>query len=64
MREIQGFAGQLITPRDTEYDGARALWNGAIDRRPAAIARCGDAADVQAVVRCARERGLPLSVRG
>lgn len=64
MREIQGFAGQLITPRDTEYDEARALWNGAIDRRPAAITRCGTAADVQAVVRYARERGLPLSARG
>lgn len=64
MWEIPGFAGQLITPHDTEYDTARALWNGAIDRRPAAIARCGGAVDVQAAVRYARERALPLSVRG
>lgn len=64
MWEIPGFAGQLITPHDTEYDTARALWNGAIDRRPAAITRCGGAVDVQAVVRYARERALPLSVRG
>ncbi|MGW6707012.1 FAD-binding oxidoreductase [Streptomyces sp. NPDC054956] len=64
MWEIPGFAGRLITPHDTEYDEARALWNGAIDRRPAAIARCGAAADVQAVVRYARGRGLSLSVRG
>src|SRR5262249_25350392 len=30
----QHFRGELIRPGDTQYDAARAIWNGAIDRRP------------------------------
>lgn len=56
--------GDLIAPGDPEYDAARAIWNGMIDRRPAAIARCLGVADVQASLRFARERGLPVSIRG
>ena len=37
------FRGELIAPGDPTYDAARAIWNGAIDRRPALIARCRDA---------------------
>jgi FAD/FMN-containing dehydrogenase len=40
------------------------VFNGAIDRRPALIARCADAEDVSAAVRFARARGLPVSVYG
>jgi FAD/FMN-containing dehydrogenase len=61
---IPGFAGELITPRDERYDAARAVWNAAIDRRPALIACAHSAADVAAVIRYARDSGLPLSVRG
>jgi FAD/FMN-containing dehydrogenase len=64
MREIPGFAGELITPGSRRYDRARRVWNGAIDRYPALIARARDTAGVVAVVRYARERGLALSVRG
>jgi FAD/FMN-containing dehydrogenase len=56
--------GQLIRPGDAEYDEARALWNGMIDKRPAAIARCVTTADVVAAVTFARDQGLPLAVRG
>lgn len=56
--------GPLLRPDDDGYDDARAVWNGMIDRRPAAIARCGSAADVVAAVRFARTSGLPLSIRG
>src|SRR5262245_17972552 len=55
--------GPLILPSDTGYDGARSIWNGAIDRHPACIARCTGVADVVAAVRFARERELELSVR-
>ena len=46
------------------YDEARRVWNGAIDRRPALIARCAGADDVAVAVRYAREHDLPVSVRG
>jgi FAD/FMN-containing dehydrogenase len=56
--------GELIAPGDEGYDEARSVHNGMIDRRPAAIARCANVADVIATVNFAREEGLDLSVRG
>ena len=38
--ELSGFGGQLIHPGDAEYDDARQVFNGMIDRKPALIARC------------------------
>jgi FAD/FMN-containing dehydrogenase len=58
------FRGELIAPGDPTYDEARAIWNGAIDRRPALIARCRDAHDVVDALKLARERELQVSVRG
>jgi FAD/FMN-containing dehydrogenase len=58
-----GFHGAVILPADPGYDAARAIWNGAIDRRPACIARCTGVADVVAAVRFARERDLLVAVR-
>ena len=55
--------GPVIGPEDEGYDEARKIWNGAIDRRPAWIARCTGVADVVAVVRFARERDLLVGVR-
>src|SRR4029453_8423291 len=63
-RLAEGFAGELLEPGDRGYDEARAVWNGAIDRRPALIARCTGAADVVAALRHARERDLLVAVRG
>jgi FAD/FMN-containing dehydrogenase len=57
-------AGRLITPADPDYDDARQVWNAAVDRRPALIARCADAADVSAAIGFARRHGLEVSVRG
>jgi hypothetical protein len=61
---IQGFRGRLIGPSDKDYDEARALYNGMIDKRPRVIARCTSAADVMAVVNYAREQKLLLAIRG
>jgi hypothetical protein len=58
------FRGQLLRPSDAGYDDARQLWNAMIDKHPALIARCTTADDVAAAVRFARERSLPLSVKG
>jgi FAD/FMN-containing dehydrogenase len=57
-------SGSVITPGDDRYDDARKVFNGMIDKRPAAIARCRGAADVMDVVRYARERDVGVSVRG
>jgi FAD/FMN-containing dehydrogenase len=56
--------GELLTAGTSEYDAARTLWNGMIDRRPALIVRCRGAADVITAVNFAREHGLLLSARG
>ncbi len=62
--QIRGFGGRIITPAAPDYDQARSLWNGAIDREPAVIARCGAPADVAAALRHAREHDLQIAVRG
>ncbi|MEU5956107.1 FAD-binding oxidoreductase [Streptomyces sp. NPDC047525] len=56
--------GPVIGPQDPEYDRARTIYNAMIDRRPAALVRCSDAADVMAAVDFVRERDLELAVRG
>jgi FAD/FMN-containing dehydrogenase len=58
------FRGELLLPTSPGYDVARRIWNGAIDRHPACIARCAGVADVVAAVRFARERDLEIAVRG
>jgi hypothetical protein len=58
------FRGALLFPGEEGYDEARRVWNGAIDRHPALIARCAGADDVAEAVGFARERELPVSVRG
>src|SRR5882724_1113365 len=65
IQELRGkLRGELITPVDPAYEAARQVYNAMIDRRPALIAKCRDAADVVAGVGFAREHGLTLAVRG
>ena len=59
-----GFVGGVFEPDDPGYDHARAGWNGAIDRRPAAVACATDADDVAAAIRAAGVAGLPFTIRG
>ena len=56
--------GELIQAGDEGYETARKVYNGMIDKYPALIARCADAADVIAAVTFARENGLLVSIRG
>jgi FAD/FMN-containing dehydrogenase len=55
--------GRVIGPDDPDYDRARTVVPGHIDRRPGAIVRVADASDVAAVVTYARERAVDLAVR-
>ncbi|HYI66018.1 MAG TPA: FAD-binding protein [Candidatus Limnocylindrales bacterium] len=55
--------GRLITPDDPDYDAARTVAAGGVDRRPAVIVRVADAADIRHVVGLARETGMELAVR-
>src|SRR3989442_570625 len=59
----QAISGQIVTPHDAAYEDARRVWNGDIDRRPAAIARCATTADVRAALAFARENAYPIAVR-
>ena len=58
------FRGPVLTPADAEYDDARAVFNVAVDRRPALIASCTCADDVIRAVNFAREQELLVAVRG
>ncbi|MBA9002973.1 FAD-binding oxidoreductase [Thermomonospora cellulosilytica] len=64
----EGLAGRLrgrvVQATDADYDQVRAVWNGMIDRRPAALVRCAGTSDVIEAVRYARARGLMVAVRG
>ena len=56
--------GDLVTRESANYDEVRAIYNAMIDKKPAALARCVDAADVQTCVNYARDNGVPLAIRG
>jgi FAD/FMN-containing dehydrogenase len=58
------FNGRILLPDDDGYDETRKVWNALIDRRPSAILRAADRADVVRAVRFARERALAVTVRG
>lgn len=59
-----GIRGEVILEGDAGYDGARAVFNRMIDRKPALIARCTGAADVIKAVDFARSNDLKLTIRG
>ena len=66
--DVEGLRGQvrgrIIDGNDEEYDDARRVYNGAVDRHPAAVIRVADVADVIACVSFARDQQIPLAVRG
>jgi hypothetical protein len=56
--------GSVITPASGEYEAARRVYNGMIDRCPDAIIRCADAVDVMTAVNFARDKDVAVAVRG
>jgi FAD/FMN-containing dehydrogenase len=61
---IRDFAGEVLLPGAAGFEEARRVHNAAVDHVPALIARCAGAHDVAAALRHARQRGLPVTVRG
>ncbi len=55
--------GEVLLPDDADYDTARTVWNAAVDKRPALIARGVDATDVAEAVKFARRHDILVSVR-
>ena len=65
FQELAGdLAGNVVLPENADYDVARRVWNGMIDKRPAGIVRCGGPDDVVAVIDFAQAHGLAVAVRG
>ena len=58
------FGGTLLLPGDGGYEDARRIHNGAIDKKPAVIARCRSVQDIAAAVRFAVADGYEIAVRG
>jgi len=63
LTALSDVKGRIITSENPGYDQARAVFYGGIDKRPAAIVRVTDVADVRRVVETARREGLELAVR-
>lgn len=63
--ELQArFRGEVVDSAHPAYDSARKVYNGMIDKRPQAIVRCADTADVMSAVNYARESHLRTAIRG
>jgi FAD/FMN-containing dehydrogenase len=63
MSLLPDITGEIITPAHPAYDAERRVWHGAIDRRPALIAKTASAADVVTALRYALDHDLPFAVR-
>ena len=65
IEELRGASrGQVITPGDPDFEGARKVYNGMIDRRPRMIVRCADVADVITAVNFGRDQKMLVAIRG
>ncbi len=60
----KAFNGQLLQSSDPDYEHARRVHNGLIDKRPALIARCRGTSDIVDAVKVARDHRLEVAVRG
>ncbi|GHA21935.1 FAD-binding oxidoreductase [Oceanisphaera arctica] len=60
----EAVTGSVVLPEDAGYNEVRKIWNATIDRHPAVIVQCAEAADVPRALHFARQQGLEVSVRG
>jgi FAD/FMN-containing dehydrogenase len=56
--------GEVLCEHDADYDAARRIWNGMVDKHPTMIVQCTGTADVVQAVNFAREQDLLVSIRG
>ena len=61
---VPGFTGRLLQPGDADYEDARRVHNGLVDKRPAVIARCRGVADICDAVKLARALNMEVAIRG
>ena len=64
QRLARNVAGKIILREDADYEAARRVWNGMIDKRPLGIVRCVDPDDVLATIAFAVENRIAVAVRG
>jgi hypothetical protein len=55
--------GQVVLKDDPTYEDERKVYNGMIDRKPAAIVKCRDIADVIACVNFGRDNNILTAIR-
>ncbi|MDZ7626084.1 MAG: FAD-binding oxidoreductase [Ignavibacteriaceae bacterium] len=60
----KNFSGQVLTKEEKDYNEARLIWNGMINKQPGLIARCKNSKDVSLAVKFARNHNLLTSIRG
>jgi FAD/FMN-containing dehydrogenase len=56
--------GEIILPKDSNYDETRKVYNAMINKHPGMIVKCVDVADVINAVNFGRENDLLVAVRG
>jgi FAD/FMN-containing dehydrogenase len=65
LDQLEGrVTGSVVAPDHADYDAARVVHNGLVDRKPALIVRARSAQDVVAALAFARSGGFEVSVRG
>ena len=64
IADLSAFKGALLRPTDAGFEESRRIWNGAIDKRPALIARCSSTEDAAVALAYALGEGLPVAIRG